>query len=62
MPVISKTLKEASVSRKQAQMIGPQSEPLRVAWQAFTSEARAEQLVFVDESLFKLQTMWRSMA
>ena len=59
---ISRALKKAKISRKRAQRIGPQSEQLRVAWQAFASEVTAEQLVFIDESLFKLQTMWRSMA
>ena len=61
-PTISKTLKQANISRKKAQRLGPQSEELRVAWQAFASQVKAEQLVFIDESLFKLQTMWRSMA
>ena len=30
--------------------------------QAFAGQVKAEQLVFVDETLFKFQTMWRSMA
>ena len=59
---ISKLLKKAGISRKKAQRIGPQSDELRVAWQAFASQVKAEQLVFIDETLFKLQTMWRSMA
>lgn len=59
---ISRALKKANISRKKGQRIGPQSEELRVAWQAFTSQVEAEQLVFIDETLFKLQTIWRSMA
>ena len=59
---ISRALKASKISRKRGQRIGPQSETLRVAWQAFASQVKAEQLVFIDESLFKLQTMWRSMA
>lgn len=59
---ISRALGKANVSRKKGQRIGPQSEELRVAWQAFASQVEAEQLVFIDETLFKLQTMWRSMA
>ena len=59
---ICRALKKAGISRKKAQRIGPQSETLRVAWQAFASEVKAEQLVFIDETLFRLQTMWRSMA
>ncbi len=60
---IGRALKKAGISRKKGQRIGDtQSEELRVAWQAFASQVKAEQLVFIDESLFKLQTMWRSMA
>lgn len=60
---ISRVLKEARVSRKLGQRISyTQSDELRVAWQAFSTQVRAEQLVFIDESLFKLQTMWRAMA
>ncbi len=59
---IARALKGAKVSHKQGQRIGPQSQELQVAWQAFTSQVKAEQLVFIDEPLFKLQMMWRSMA
>ena len=60
---IERVLKEAGINRKKGQRIcHKQSEELRDAWLAFVSEARAEQLVFIDESLYKLQTMWRSMA
>lgn len=59
---ISRALKKANISHKQGQRIGPQSEELRIAWQAFAGQMKAEQLVFIDESLFKLQTMWRSIA
>ena len=60
---LSRALKSARISRKKGQRISEnQSEELRVAWQAFASQVKAEQLVFIDESLFKLQTMWRSMA
>jgi transposase len=59
---IGRALKKAGISRKKGQRIGPRSEELRVAWQAFASQVKAEQLVFIDESQFKLQTMWRSMA
>ena len=52
---ISKALKDARISHKKAQRISnKQSEPLRVAWQAFAGHIKAEQLVFIDESLFKL--------
>lgn len=60
--MVSRALKGARISRKKGQRIGPQSEQLRIAWQAFMGHVKAEQLVFIDESLFKLQTMWRSMA
>ena len=50
------------LSRKVGQRIGPQSHELRVAWQADMLHYTAEQLVFIDESLFKMQTCWRSMA
>ena len=59
---ISRYLKEAGVTNKQGQRIGPQSQVLRDAWQTEMLEFTAEQLVFVDESLFKMMSCWRSMA
>lgn len=60
---ISRLLKNHRVSRKKGQRLGEgQSQPLRTAWQADMLDLKAEQLVFVDESLFKLQTEWRCMA
>lgn len=60
---VNRLLKEEKLSRKKGQRIGPQSEVLRKAWQAdMATNFVAEQLVFLDESLFKEQTCWRSMA
>ena len=35
---------------------------LRNAWIAFAADVTAEQLVFLDETLFEAQSCWRSMA
>lgn len=43
---IAKALKGAEVSRKKGKRMGPQSQELRVAWQAFASQVKAELLVF----------------
>ena len=61
-PTISRFLKENRLSRQQLQRVGPQSEQLRIAWQAMMLDLTAEQLVFLDEALFKMQTGWRCMA
>ena len=56
-------LKRARIGNKRGQRVGhTQSQPLRVAWQAQMQDLTAEQLVFIDESLFKQQTAWRLMA
>ena len=39
-----------------------QNPELRDDWQAFILDVHAEQLVFLDESIFKQQTGWRCMA
>ena len=59
---IHKVLKDHRRSRKKNSRIGLQSNQLRFDWQEFMLDATAEQLVFIDESLFKVQTGWRSMA
>lgn len=62
-PTISRLLKEHRISQKKGQRVGhTQSRQLRVAWQASMLDFTAEQLIFVDESIFKQQTGWRSMA
>ena len=59
---IGRLLKENRLSRQQLQRVGPQSAQLRTAWQAMMLDLTAEQLVFLDEALFKMQTGWRCMA
>ena len=49
-------------SLKVGQRVGPQSQELRIAWQADMIRMRAEQLVFFDESNFKEQSCWRMIA
>ena len=62
-PTISRLLKVNKISLKKGQRIGQnQSLMLRNSWQAFMHEVTAEQLVFLDESIFKEQTGWRCMA
>ena len=34
----------------------------RNAWIAFAADVTAEQIIFLDETLFKAQSCWRSMA
>lgn len=59
---VGRLLQEARLSRKRRQRIGPQSQSLGTAWQTFMQDVIAEQLVFIDESLFEAQTCWRCMA
>ena len=59
---IGRLLKESRLSHKKGQRVGPQSQLLRTAWQAFMQDVTAEQLIFIDESLFKAQTGWRCLA
>ena len=59
---VSRLLKDDRRSLKKGSRVGPQSSQLRVEWQAFRTDVTAEQLVFLDESLFKAQTGWRCMA
>ena len=60
--VISRILKEERITHKKAERYGPQSVPLRTRWQADMHYMTAEQLVFVDEVLFKEQSCWRASA
>ena len=61
--IVSRLLKEYRISHKQAQHFSNnQSQILRNAWIAFAADVTAEQLIFLDESLFKAQICWRSMA
>jgi hypothetical protein len=54
---VVRLLKRVRIGNKRGQRVGhTQSQPLRVAWQAQMQDLTAEQLVFVDESLFKQQT------
>ena len=60
---ISRFLKEHHISNKRGQRVRhTQSQPLRTAWQAIMHDITAEQMVFIDESIFKEQTGWRLMA
>ena len=59
---VCRLLKESRLSHRIGQRVGPQSQLLRTAWQVFMQEVTAEQLVFIDESLFKAQTGWRCLA
>ena len=59
---VYRLLKESRLSHKKGQRVGPQSQLLRTAWQAFMQDVTAEQLVFIEESLFKAQTGWRCLA
>ena len=59
---VGRLLKESRLSHKKGERMGPQSQFLRTAWQAFMHDVTAEQLVFIDESLFKAQTGWRCLA
>jgi hypothetical protein len=60
---ISKLLKKDRQSRKLAQRISPlQNERLRQVWIADLLNVTAEQLVFIDESMFNESTGWRHYA
>ena len=59
---VSRVLKKEGINRKKAERMGPQSEVLRTSWRVDMLQFTVNQLVFIDESLFKLQTGWRVMA
>lgn len=60
---ISRFLKRNGWSRKKGQRLPyGRSEDLRARWQADMNHYTADQLVFLDESIFKLQTGWRAYA
>lgn len=60
---ISRLLKKHRISNKKGQRVGHiQSQSLRTVWQSFMLDGTAEQLVFLDESIFKQQTGWRLIA
>jgi transposase len=60
---ICRLLKKHRISNKKGQRLGhTQSQSLRTAWQSLMLDVTAEQLVFLDESIFKQQTGWRLMA
>lgn len=42
--------------------MGSQNEPLHWAWQVKMLSFTVKQLIFIDESLFKIQFCWRNMA
>jgi transposase len=51
---ISRLLKKHRISNKKGQRLGhTQSQSLRTAWQSLMLDITAEQLVFLDESIFK---------
>lgn len=54
---VCRLLKEQRISNQRGQRIGhTQSQPLRTAWQAMMLDITVEQMVFIDESIFKEQT------
>ena len=62
-PRICRLLKRSGISRKKGQRVGNmQNSELLDDWQTFMLDIHAEQLVFLDESIFKQQTGWRCMA
>ena len=63
-PSVSRLLKENRISHKQGTRSSDrQNEALKDAWQAeMKTDFTAEQLIFIDETLLKEQTVWRLMA
>ena len=61
-PTICRILKREGISIKKSERMGPQSEILRTSWRADMLQFTVNQLIFIDESLFKLQTGWRARA
>ena len=59
---VNRLLKKEKITHKKGQRHGPQSQLLRLQWQADTNLFVAEQLVFVDEALWNMQSCWRAMA
>ena len=62
-PTISRVLRQRRWSRKIAQRIGiNRNNELRAQWHADLLRVTAEQLVFIDESMFNESTGWRRYA
>jgi len=59
---VCRLLRKERITRKQSELIGPRSQPLRTKWQAKMLDVTAEQLIFCDESIFKAQLAWRCMS
>ena len=60
VPTVSRIVKRLQLSGKQAQRVGHrQNEELRRAWLADFLHIIAEQLVFIDETMFNETTRWR---
>ena len=59
---VSRLLKKERINLKKAQRVGNQSQELVDSWRSWILYITAEQLVFIDESIFKRQTGWRAMA
>jgi hypothetical protein len=54
---VCRLLQRNKLRCKKGQRVGhTQSQALRTAWQAQMNDITAEQMVFIDESLFKQQT------
>jgi hypothetical protein len=53
---ISRLLKQHWISNKGQRIGHTQSQALRTAWQSFMLDITAEQLAFLDESIFMAQT------
>ena len=59
---VCRILKRANLNRKRGERVGPQNQILRTAWRADMINFTVNQLIFLDESIFKLQSGWRMMA
>ncbi len=54
---VCRLLKKHNISNQRGQRLGhTQSQSLRTAWQSLMLDITAEQMVFIDESIFKEQT------
>ena len=59
--IIFRFLKQQKLSHKKSKLVKSQNQQLRIVWQAQMFDVVAKQLLFLNESIFKQQSCWRTM-
>ena len=59
--IVSRLFKRKQITHKKKELMRSRSQLLRIEWQAKMQNVTAEQLIFCDEFIFKVQSIWRCM-